>query len=54
MNDELKIIGARAIADIVRDAVQQNPSIDADALKNIAEAVAEAIAAGVAKLNAAN
>ena len=52
MLEDIKIAAARVVADVVRDAVGNNPAITAGALKTLAEAAAEAIAAGVAKLSA--
>ena len=53
MNDEMKAIAMRCIADCVREASVQSANTDAAKLLAVAEAVAAALVAGAAKLNAA-
>lgn len=50
MNEDLQLIGARAIAEVVRNAVENNPAIEPAVLNTLAETAAAAITAGLAKL----
>lgn len=50
MNEDQLRIAAGAVADVVRDAISSKDRPTAEDLKKLAEDVAEAIAAGFAKL----
>lgn len=52
LTPELQTIAANCIADVLREAANGNPNASEGDLKTLAESVAQAFMAGVAKLGA--